>query len=189
MNEKEIMPELEQLTSQDIPDLDLYMDQVIQLFASCYQQQAPDDKGLTKTMINNYAKGKLFPPVKNKKYNKTQIMFLNLIFQLKGTISLTEIKTLLAPLNEKVQIASEDETDFFTLYDQMTTVTTWQHQEFATYLQEQAKQVSEYAPAQTRYEEKLTQIVMLAHLSNVSRTLAQQFIQELANEAQTATDE
>lgn len=180
MEHHESMPNLEQLTSQDIPELDLYMDQVIQLFASCYQQQSPDDKGLTKTMINNYAKGKLFPPVKNKKYNKTQIMLLNLIFQLKGTVSLTEIKTLLAPVNEQLQTDANAEADFFAFYEQLTAVVTWQHQEFADYLQEQAKHLTSFTPEQSAYEKKLTQVVMLAHLSNVSRTLAQQFIQELA---------
>lgn len=184
MKSKNIMPKLEQLTSQEIPELDLYMDQVIQLFASCYQQQTPDDKGLTKTMINNYAKGKLFPPVKNKKYNKTQIMLLNLIFQLKGTVSLTEIKTLLAPLNQQLESDPQSETEFFTLYEQMSEVIMWQHQEFTQYLQVQAQQLESYAPKQTGYEKQLLQIVMLAHLSNVSRTLAQQFIQTLADETE-----
>ena len=45
----------------EIPEIDLYMDQVIQLFESKLSEQKrnEDEKILTKTMINNYAKGKL----------------------------------------------------------------------------------------------------------------------------------
>ena len=53
----------------DIPDIELYMDQVttfIDAKLSCYKRNK-DDKILTKTMINNYAKGKLFPPPQKKK--------------------------------------------------------------------------------------------------------------------------
>ena len=62
----------EHLTLDDIPDIDLYMDQVIQLFEKKYAKtkRDPKDKTLTKTMINNYAKGRLFFPIKNKKYSK-----------------------------------------------------------------------------------------------------------------------
>lgn len=54
----------------EIPEIDLYMDQVIQLFESklSNQKRNEDEKILTKTMINNYAKGKLLLPIKNKKY-------------------------------------------------------------------------------------------------------------------------
>ncbi|MGL6009276.1 MAG: DUF1836 domain-containing protein, partial [Culicoidibacterales bacterium] len=110
------MPNLEQLTSQDIPELDLYIDQVIQLFTTCYEQH-PDDKVMTKTMINNYAKGKLFPRTKNKKYNKKQIMIMNFIFQLKGTLSLTEIKQLLQPLNVSLGDDEAEVEAFYTFYE------------------------------------------------------------------------
>ena len=42
----------------EVPEIDLYMDQVIQLFESKLsdQKRNEDEKILTKTMINNYAK-------------------------------------------------------------------------------------------------------------------------------------
>ena len=75
MNKEEILKFIDELEIdnkiqlKDIPDLDLYMDQVIQLFEgklSTLKRDA-DDKVLTKTMINNYAKAKLLMSVKNKK--------------------------------------------------------------------------------------------------------------------------
>ena len=87
----------------DIPDIDLYMDQVIQLFDSKYQPslRKEEDKVLTKTMINNYAKGKLLFPIKNKKYSKEHIMLISLIYQLKGSLSINDIKSVLEPLKEE----------------------------------------------------------------------------------------
>ena len=65
----------------EIPEIDLYMDQVIQLFESklSAQKRNEDEKILTKTMINNYAKGKLLLPIKNKKYSKEHLIFISLI--------------------------------------------------------------------------------------------------------------
>ena len=64
-----------QITLDDLPDIDLYMDQVIQIFENKLEKtkRNQDEKILTKTMINNYAKGKLFFPIKNKKYTKISI--------------------------------------------------------------------------------------------------------------------
>ena len=58
-----------QLMLEEIPSIDLYMDQVIQLFENKFSElkRNDEDKILTKTMINNYAKGKLLFPIKNKK--------------------------------------------------------------------------------------------------------------------------
>ncbi|WP_242845216.1 DUF1836 domain-containing protein [Clostridium novyi] len=80
----------------DIPDLDLYMDQVITLFDDKLSnlKRNEDDKILTKTMINNYTKAKiLIPPVK-KKYSKNHIILLILIYYLKQNLSINDISLL-----------------------------------------------------------------------------------------------
>ena len=58
----------------DIPDIDLYMDQVTTLIDGKLRsttRNPGDDKILTKTMINNYTKNDLLPPPIKKKYSKT----------------------------------------------------------------------------------------------------------------------
>ena len=77
----------------DFPELDLYMDQVMQLFETrlAYTKRNPDDKVLTKTMINNYAKDNLLMKIKNKKYTKNHLILMGLIYNLKGALSLTDI--------------------------------------------------------------------------------------------------
>ena len=72
------MPRLEQtidavfsdrdITPSDVPQLDLYMDQVLTLFDRTLSEskRAPGDKLLTKTMVNNYVREGLMTPVRGK---------------------------------------------------------------------------------------------------------------------------
>ncbi|CUO38922.1 DUF1836 domain-containing protein [Clostridium sp. NSJ-49] len=96
------------IAMDDIPEIDLYMDQVIQLFEGKLSslKRTEDDKILTKTMINNYAKGKLLLPIKNKKYTKEHIILMSLIYNLKGALSINDIKL---SLNKIIDSFSEDE--------------------------------------------------------------------------------
>ena len=90
------------LKSQDIPSLDLYMDQIMTLFETNLNdnKRYKDDKLLTKTMINNYSKAGIIKPVKGKKYTKEQIIGMLIIYNLKNIITIQEIKDLLLPIYE-----------------------------------------------------------------------------------------
>ncbi len=61
--------EFNDIKLSDIPDINLYMDQVTTLFDMKLKSLKRDenDKIMTKTMVNNYAKGKFFPAVKGQK--------------------------------------------------------------------------------------------------------------------------
>ena len=89
---------------EDIPNIDLYMDQVTTLMEEHLRQSTryPDqDKILTKTMINNYAKNDLLPPPVKKKYSKEHVLVLIFIYYYKGLLSISDIQTLLDPITEK----------------------------------------------------------------------------------------
>lgn len=87
----------------DIPDISLYMDQVTTYMDEHLKQarRRDEDKILTKTMINNYAKNRLLPPPEKKKYTKEHIMLLILIYYFKGTLSLQDIQAVLQPIGEQ----------------------------------------------------------------------------------------
>ena len=90
---------------EEIPEIDLYMDQVIQLFENKYSEakRNDDDKVLTKTMINNYAKGKLLMPIQNKKYSKEHLILMSFIYNLKGSLSISDIKDSLNHIVKKYE--------------------------------------------------------------------------------------
>ncbi len=81
-----------------IPDLGLYMDQVVTFITRMYQPLYGDDIHgyLSPSMINNYVKSKLIPRPTGKKYGREQIALLTMIVALKQTSSMEDIRRLLA---------------------------------------------------------------------------------------------
>ncbi|MEE1313334.1 MAG: DUF1836 domain-containing protein [Lachnospiraceae bacterium] len=93
---------LEYIHPEDIPNIELYMDQVTTFMDRQLEgcKRTPEDKILTKTMINNYSKNHLLPPSNKKKYSKEHIILLIYIYYLKNFLSISDIKNLLTPLTE-----------------------------------------------------------------------------------------
>lgn len=166
-----------QLTQHEIPKIDLYMDQVIQLFESKFEdgKRNEQDKVLTKTMINNYAKGKLLFPIKNKKYSREHLILISLIYQLKGALSITDIKTTLDGINEKI-IKEDFQLDNF--YDHYLHLVTKNAEEFKESVKEQVHEVGSLP-----YKENLDQVLLiasLAQMSNLYRKAAEKLVDELS---------
>ena len=90
------------ISPDDVPDIQLYMDQITTFMdaklGAC--KRHPDDKILTKTMINNYTKNKLIPPPDKKKYSKDHLLLLNYVYYLKDFLQISDIQTLLSPIKE-----------------------------------------------------------------------------------------
>ena len=90
------------INPSDIPDIDLYMDQVT-TFMDAHLESSKrygEEKILTKTMINNYAKNNLLPPPVKKKYSKNHILLLIFIYYFKNVISFNDIEQLFSPISE-----------------------------------------------------------------------------------------
>lgn len=86
-----------------IPEIDLYMDQVTSFMEEHLKKakRNPEDKALTKTMINNYAKNNLLPPPVKKKYTKEHMIMLLFIYYYKNLLSISDIEQLFAPITQK----------------------------------------------------------------------------------------
>ena len=93
---------LDYIKIDDIPEIDLYMDQVIKFmddhFASLKRYEG--DKMLTKAMINNYTKNRLLPPPEKKKYGQDHMLILIFIYYFKNVLSIKDINSILTPLTE-----------------------------------------------------------------------------------------
>ena len=94
----------------EIPNIDLYMDQVTTFMETQLSstKRYEQDKILTKTMINNYAKNHLLPAPVKKKYSKEHLLVLIFIYYFKNLLSIHDIELLLKPLTEKYFQTSED---------------------------------------------------------------------------------
>lgn len=99
----ESVSRIDYIKPEELPNIDLYMDQVTTFMESqlASTKRYPDDKILTKTMINNYAKNKLLPPPEKKRYSREHLLMLIFIYYFKNILSINDIQTLLEPITEK----------------------------------------------------------------------------------------
>ena len=99
----DILHRIDYIKPEDLPNIDLYMDQVTTFMDSQLEasKRYPEDKILTKTMINNYAKNNLIPPPEKKKYTKEHILCLIFIYYFKNFLPISDIKTILGPLTDE----------------------------------------------------------------------------------------
>lgn len=88
----------------EIPSIDLYMDQLIgYLEDTLGPLYRPDEKIVTRSMVNNYVKQGMLASAAGKRYTRSHIAYLIVICTLKQTFSIAEIDRLI-----RMQIASFD---------------------------------------------------------------------------------
>lgn len=99
----ESLSKVDGIHPEDVPNIDLYMDQVTTFMDGHLSsfKRYKDDKILTKTMINNYAKNRLLPPPEKKKYSREHMLLLIFIYYFKNILSINDIQKLLEPVTQK----------------------------------------------------------------------------------------
>ena len=108
---------LDHIHVDEIPQIDLYMDQVTTFMEKHLGElkRYPEDKVLTKTMINNYAKNNLLPSPVRKKYTQEHILLLVFIYYFKNLLSFTDIETVLSYVTEH-HFDTDDESSLAEIY-------------------------------------------------------------------------
>ena len=107
------------IKSDEIPNIDLYMDQVTTFLTSHLTDNNEDTEPVfTKTMINNYAKSQLLPAPEKKKYTKDHMLLLINIYYLKNVMSINNIHKLLNPVTEK-HFHSNESFDLSSIYNEI----------------------------------------------------------------------
>jgi hypothetical protein len=97
---------------EQIPDIDLYMDQVIMFMQRQHiGLDISDEETLTSAMINNYIKSGILPRANGKKYSREHIAYLTAICLLKQVLSVNDTGELLDEMMEH-----EDITVFYKEY-------------------------------------------------------------------------
>lgn len=100
---------IDYIRPNEIPNIDLYMDQVTTFMEEQLKRtkRYEEDKILTKTMINNYAKNDLLPPPVRKKYSREHMLLLIFIYYFKGILSISDIQTVLKPITDRFFAGNE----------------------------------------------------------------------------------
>lgn len=117
------LKEISYVQPDELPNIDLYMDQVTTFMDRhlASSKRYEEDKLLTKTMINNYTKNELLPSPNKKKYSKDHMYLLILIYYLKSVLSITDIQSILKPLNEKF-FEGAGEVPFEKIYEEIFSI-------------------------------------------------------------------
>ena len=92
------------IPEEGIPSLELYVDQIITLvdreLAATRREEG--DRLLTKTMVNNYTKEGLVKRIKGKKYSREHIRMLLLVYQMKQSLAIQDVKKFLDGMEENL---------------------------------------------------------------------------------------
>lgn len=156
-----------------LPEIDLYMDQVITYMDRQLDgfQRIKANKLLTPSMINNYVKDKVLDRPEQKKYSRNHLAILTFICMLKPVLAIQDISSLLHAL---LQDDTKQE-----LYD---TFCSFQSQA----LHEVCGQV--LATAEKGKPELIKLAVLLSVEANARRTAAERIVAELLCEAEEKED-
>ncbi|WP_071130922.1 DUF1836 domain-containing protein [Enterococcus timonensis] len=135
---------------EDLPDFELYMDQVVTLVNRFLQPILPEKSLLTAAMVNNYVKQKLLPPPLKKKYRKEHLAYLLAISALKQVLSLPELKEALT-----YQISFQEKTESYDAFCAM----------LEQALQEVAQQMKEPQAAQLPFDGTVQRRIFLRSIT------------------------
>lgn len=173
--------ESKDVSLMEIPCVDLYMDQVTTFFneklASLKRNE--EDKILTKTMINNYTKGKVLMPAKNKKYTNEHMILLTLIYNLKQTISISDINTIFNSFID-VKSSKDKSISLEDLYNNFLDIKEVQNQEFALDVDKCSEFIKVKIKKMGKEEGELIELILMVLLlinkANMQKRMAEKLI-------------
>lgn len=182
------LAKVEYIKPEDIPNIDLYMDQVTTFMDDRLRKKTRnpgEDKILTKTMINNYAKNDLLPPPEKKKYNKEHMLLLIFIYYYKTILSISDIQTLLKPITKEF-FKTEEEFSLESVYREVFGMEEEQMQHLKQDVLDKLKTADktfEDAPEQEReFLKKFSFICLLSFDVYVKKLLVEKLVDGLRDE-------
>lgn len=172
------------ISISDIPDIELYMDQVTTFIDNKlrYHKRTLKDKILTKTMINNYTKSKILLPSRNKRYNRQHMILLILIYYLKQILSISDINILFSPLFKNMN-SSTDGMDYLgSLYNGFLQVKENNTDDMKKILSQKLELISnkvEDFPDESKETSKiLLTVLMLVATASIQKRIAEKIIDD-----------
>ncbi len=103
----ELMQRLKFPAFEGFPDIELYMDQVVDFLSRSSTSLRDDDK-LSSAMVNNYIKAEILPRARGKKYSKEHLAYLTVIIRLKQVLSVKDTGELI-----KANKLGKDDEEFY----------------------------------------------------------------------------
>lgn len=173
----------DEIKLSDIPDIELYMEQVLGFLDSKlgHLKRGEDDKVFTKTMINNYTKAGILHPPHNKKYSKEHIILLVIIYNLKNILTINDIRTIFAPVLNDINSRADDIIALEDIYATYLELKEDEFEEFCDTFNEKFKLIKEKtSDIKDEKNQDLAEIfltvLMLTAQANAAKRLAEKII-------------
>ncbi|CAJ1314681.1 DUF1836 domain-containing protein [Paenibacillus nuruki] len=164
---------------EQIPDIELYMDQVIALLEKHFHKFPGDSAGklISPSMINNYVKQGIIPPTIKKRYSRTHIAYLMMLCTLKPVLPLAVVQGII-----EFQLQTKT---FAEVYDHFAI----EQEQASVYTMAQAKAESELLGQTAATEQEMLSNLSLkmAVLANSSKILAEKIIEMERAEGKLST--
>ena len=179
----ESLSKMEYVKSSEIPNIDLYMDQVL-TFMNGHLEDAKryeDDKIMTKTMINNYAKNHLLPAPDKKKYSKEHIMVLMFIYYFKNILSIGDIQSILNPLTSRY-FANGKELNLEKIYEEVFTLEKGQIEQLIETLTKDYKRAGQTFLEESEEDKEFLQMFSFICMLSYDIYIRKQIIEKMIDE-------
>ena len=178
-----ILNKINLIDANDIPNIDLYMDQVTTFMESHLGnlKRSPDDKVLTKTMINNYAKNHLLPAPDKKKYSKEHLLLLIYIYYYKSILSIGDIQSLLEPLTQRY-FHKDGEMNMQSIYEEVFSLEKEQVEKMKQDVTEKYETASRIFPEAEAEDQEFLRIFSFICLLSFDVYVKKQVIEKLIDE-------
>lgn len=149
---------------EELPALDLYMDQVVALingYLGFLPKEVGMDAVVTAAAINNYVRKKIVPPPVKKRYSRIHLAYLLMICSLKQSVSISYVQQMFP-------VTLSEET-VRTVYDQFVE----QHRRTTLYFVEQVNRITPAILAEDKTDDQrlsnvVTAFAVVAGLSRMS---------------------
>ncbi|MBQ3135803.1 MAG: DUF1836 domain-containing protein [Oscillospiraceae bacterium] len=99
---KQLLEQERPVSWDELPDLALYMDQIISYMPRQLINLQGDEQ-VTSAMVNNYIKDGLVPRAEGKRYGKTHLGYLTAVCAMKKVLSVKDMRTMLDFVPENKQ--------------------------------------------------------------------------------------
>ena len=167
---------------KSIPDMDLYIDQMV----SCLNAELPlyekDGKGpVTKGIVSNYAKHRMIPGPEGKHYSKDHCIFMLLVFYLKSCFSMDQVQRLMKPVLEGYDSAWDDGVDIQAYYREILSAVRKSEEEFGEQLKERIRGIKKFLADRGSDDDTSELMLLITTLilrSNEERFLAEKLLDE-----------
>ncbi|MDD2295337.1 MAG: DUF1836 domain-containing protein [Eubacteriales bacterium] len=166
------------IDGKNFPDIELYIDQM----AKCLNQELRlygDGKStpITKAMISNYTKHQMIPGPVGKHYTKDHLIFMTLVFYLKGCFSMEEIRRLMKPLLDNYSSEWDEPIDFVSMYAEIIDFVRKTEADLPRRLEQQISDVKKFLANRDTADDDTSELMMLV-TTLVMRSNAERFIAE-----------